>query len=143
MFNITNTFREFGYLIIRVGLGFMIMLHGYPKIMGGPELWANLGGAMGNLGITFAPVFWGFMAAFAEFFGGIFLMLGLFHRISALLLAFTMFVAAVMHIANGDSFIPQIAYPIELGIVFLGLFFMGPRKWALDNMINSKILSSR
>lgn len=105
--------------------------------MGGPDTWAFLGGTMENFGITFAPVFWGFMAAFAEFFGGIALMLGFFHRIAALMLTFTMIVAAVFHYTNGDPFMApgeaDIAYAVELGIVFLGLFFIGARKWSLDS----------
>ncbi|MCH8556998.1 MAG: DoxX family protein [Balneolia bacterium] len=137
-FYFSDTLREIGFLIIRVGIGFMIMLHGFPKIMGGPEMWTGLGGAMGNFGITFAPMFWGFMAAFAEFFGGILLILGFFHRIAALLLLSTMIVAATMHIAQGDDFIPHVAYPIELGIVFLGLFFVGARKWSLDSYFKKK-----
>lgn len=142
MFNFSENLREAGYLILRIGIGFMIMMHGLPKILGGPETWAFLGGAMENLGITFFPVFWGFMAAITEFLGGIFIMLGLFHRIAAILLTFTMGVAVLMHVANGDPFmepgVSDIAYPLELGIVFLALFFMGPRKWAVDNLIWKK-----
>ena len=33
---------------------------------GGPERYEELGGAMANIGITFAPMFWGFMAAITE-----------------------------------------------------------------------------
>jgi len=137
-FNFSDSIRNTGYLVIRVGFGFMIMLHGFPKIMGGPETWEQLGMAMGNLGITFAPVFWGFMAAITEFVGGIFLMLGFFHRLTALLLTITMFVATVMHISAGDPFMPAVANPIKMGIVFIGLFLMGPKTWALDNLINKR-----
>jgi len=130
--------QEFGYLILRIGLGIMIALHGYPKIAGGMERWEALGGAMTHLGIDFFPAFWGFMAASAEFFGGIFLALGLFYRPAAFLLTITMIVATAMHIGNGDPFIPSISYPLELGIVFLAMFLMGPRKWAIDNVLDKK-----
>lgn len=30
-------YRNTGLLIIRIGLGVMMMLHGYPKLLGGPE----------------------------------------------------------------------------------------------------------
>ena len=73
-------YRDEGLLILRIGLGIMFILHGLPKMMGGPEQWAGLGMAMGNLGITFAPAFWGFMAAFAELVGGICLLLGIMLR---------------------------------------------------------------
>lgn len=137
-----DTLRDAGMLVLRFGIGFMIMLHGYPKITGGPETWAFLGSTMANIGITFWPVFWGFMAAVTEFFGGIFLMLGLLHRLSAALLTFTMFVAAMMHYSNGDPFMqpggPDIAYAVELGIVFLAMALLGPGKYALDNLIFKK-----
>ena len=57
---------DVGLLIIRVGIGGIFMGHGFPKIMGGVELWTRLGGSMSMLGIDFLPAFWGFMAAFSE-----------------------------------------------------------------------------
>jgi putative oxidoreductase len=142
MFNFSDNLRDAGYLILRVGIGFMIMMHGLPKILGGPDTWAFLGQQMGNLGITFFPVFWGFMAAITEFGGGILIMLGLFHRVSALLLSFTMLVAIIYHVTNGDPMMSNeggsYSNALELGIVFLALFFIGPRKWAVDNLIWKK-----
>jgi len=62
--------RDLGLLILRVGLGVMMMTHGIPKLAGGPAEWARVGGAMGRLGVHFAPTFWGLMAASSETFGG-------------------------------------------------------------------------
>jgi putative oxidoreductase len=92
-----------GLLVLRVGIGIMFLLHGAPKLFGGPSKWTGVGGAMGNLGITFMPAFWGFMAGLAEFGGGLLLILGLFVRPAAAFLIFTMFVAAMNHIAGGDG----------------------------------------
>jgi len=137
-FKFSESIQELGYFILRIGLGFMIMLHGYPEIAGGMERWEALGGAMIHIGIDFYPAFWGFMAAAAEFFGGIFLMLGLFFRPATIMLVVTMLVATMMHLGIGDPFIPKASYPLELGIVFLAMFFMGPRKWSMDNMLVKK-----
>ena len=58
---------DFGLLLIRLGIGLSIVIfHGWEKISGGPALWGALGGNMSNLGISFAPVMWGFMAALME-----------------------------------------------------------------------------
>lgn len=122
--------KDIGLLILRLGIGVMFIMHGLPKITGGPERWEALGGAMGALGIHFIPVFWGFMAAFAEFFGGIFLIFGLLWRPATFLLFFTMLVAALFHLERGDGFKGS-AHAIELGIVFLGLFFTGPGKYII------------
>src|SRR5689334_1712788 len=108
--------RDLGLLILRVGIGLMFMFHGWPKITGGSEMWTSIGGSMGNLGIDFAPTFWGFMAAFAEFFGGLLLVLGLFFRITNVLLVFTMIVAAIVHLKGDDGF-GGASHAIEAGIL--------------------------
>ncbi len=90
--------KDLGLLILRLGVGLSTAIfHGYGKIFGGPERWERIGGAMGNLGISFLPAFWGFMAAFSEFFCSIFLILGILFRPAALFLAFTMFIATLNH----------------------------------------------
>ena len=55
-----------GLLILRIGIGIMFMLHGAPKLLGGPEQWEKQGRVMQNLGIDFLPAFWGFMAGFSD-----------------------------------------------------------------------------
>jgi putative oxidoreductase len=126
-----SRFREFGLLAMRVGLGVMFVVHGSGKMFGGPEAWGQIGLAMGNLGIHFAPIFWGFMAAFSEFAGGILFILGFLFRPAALLLTFTMVVASTMHLSQGDPF-GVYSHAVELGIVFFSLIFVGPGKLSID-----------
>lgn len=131
IFSSLSKYSDLGLLIIRIGLGIMFLMHGYPKVMGGPEKWEKIGGAMGNVGINFLPVFWGFMAAIAEAGGGILLALGLFFRPAAMALAFTMVIAALVHIKD-EGTIMSASHAIEVGIVFLGLIFTGPGKYSID-----------
>ena len=112
----------------------MFLFHGAPKIFGGPEKWEKLGMVMGYLGIHFIPVFWGFMAGFSEFFGGLCIILGLFFRPACSLLVLTMTVAAVRHFSIGDG-LGGASHAIEDGIVFLSLIFMGPGKYSLDEFL--------
>lgn len=123
--------RDLGLLILRIGIGVMFMIHGWPKIAGGMEMWTGLGGSMSNLGIEFAPAFWGFMAAFAEFFGGLLLAWGLFFRVTNLLLVFTMIVAALVHLKGEDGF-GGASHAIEAGILFFSFLFIGPGRYSLD-----------
>lgn len=120
-----------GLLVMRVGIGITIFLHGLPKLMGGPEAWEGLGGTMATFGITFAPTFWGFMAAFAEAIGGLLLAVGLFARPVAFLLIGTMVVAVGMHVSKGDGF-SGYGHALDLLIVFAGLLLTGPGKYSLD-----------
>lgn len=120
-----------GLLVIRILIGITFIIHGYPKLTGGMETWTFLGGAMKNIGIDFMPAFWGFLCAIAEFFGGIFLALGLLTRVSSVALFLTMMVATIFHFAKGDSF-DVTSHAIECGVVFLGFMFMGAGKYSLD-----------
>ncbi len=129
--------RNIGLLILRLGLGLMFILHGYPKIFGGPEMWTEIGTSMQYLGIDFAPMFFGFMAGITEFFGGIFLLLGLFFRPSVILLIVVMVVATATHIGSGDPF-STYSHSIELGIVFISLLFIGPGKYNLDKKLEKR-----
>lgn len=126
-----GNYKNTGLLLMRVGLGVMMIMHGYPKLFGGPEMWSGVGGAMKNIGIDFFPAFWGFMAACAEALGGLLILLGLLFRPACIFLLFTMVIAALMHLANGDG-IMQASHAIELGFVFIGLLFIGPGKYSVD-----------
>src|SRR6188768_572793 len=103
-------YRDAGLLFMRLGLGVIIMLHGLPKLMGGPAKWKGVGMAMGNLGISIYPKFWGFLAATTEGIGGMLLIIGIFYRPVALLLAFTMAVAALQHHYSGDNFMAKTSH---------------------------------
>jgi len=126
-----------GLLVIRIGIGASFIAHGLPKLLGGPETWEQLGGAVQYIGIDFAPMFFGFMAAISETFGGLLLMLGLFFRPILVLLISTMVVAMFYHIGNDDGF-SAISHPLELGILFAGLMFTGSGKFSLDKILFKK-----
>jgi putative oxidoreductase len=126
-----SKYSDIGLLIIRLGLGIMFIMHGYPKLTGGPEKWEKLGGAMGNVGVNFLPVFWGFLAAITEAVGGLLFALGLFFRPTAFALAFTMLIATLVHLSGGDG-VMGASHSIEVGIVFFGFILVGPGKYSID-----------
>jgi putative oxidoreductase len=124
-------YRNTGLLIMRVGLGIMMIMHGYPKLFGGTEKWEKIGGAMTNIGIDFAPTFWGFMAATAEGVGGVLILLGLFFRPTCILIIFTMIIAAITHLSKGDGLMGA-SHAIELAFAFAGLLVLGAGKYSVD-----------
>ncbi len=125
---------DLGLLILRIGIGLIFIGHGYPKLMGGPERWENVGSAMSYLGIDSLHIVFGFLAATAELFGGIFLILGLYTLPALALLICTMVVAFIMQLFSGADF-PAIAYPFTMATVFVALLFMGPGKMSVDNKL--------
>ncbi|MGR3294477.1 MAG: DoxX family protein [Candidatus Scalindua sp.] len=126
-----DKYRDIGLLILRVGIGVMFMIHGLPKLTGGPEKWEMLGGTMKSLGVGFAPMVWGFMAAFSECAGGLLLVLGFFTRPACFFLLTTMIVAVSMHISKGDPFVAY-SHAMEAGILFISLILIGPGKYSID-----------
>ena len=71
-------YSDYAPLAIRLLLGTtLVFSHGIPKLMEGPERWEGSGRAMANLGITFAPMFWGFMVGATEALAGLLFWLGL------------------------------------------------------------------
>lgn len=126
--------KDWGLLILRVGIGSMFVFHGLPKIVGGSEKWHKIGEAVKFMGITQFYEFWGYMAAFAEFGGGILLMFGLLHRFVSLLLFLTMMVASVKHIAQGDDFVKS-SHALESTILFFSLILIGPGKLSFDQLL--------
>lgn len=124
-------YRNTGLLLLRIGLGIMFIIHGFPKLAGGPSGWTSLGGSMKVVGINFMPIFWGFMAAATETFGGFLLIVGLFFRPALILLVFTMIIAALVHFGQGEG-LQDASHAIELAIVFIGLIFIGPGKYSVD-----------
>ncbi len=129
-----SKYKDFGLLFLRIGIGGMFIFHGAPKMFGGPEGWERIGASMASVGIEFVPVFWGFMASFSEFIGGICIILGLFFRPACILLAITMTIAASGHLSRGEG-LRRAAHAIENGIVFLSLIFIGPGKYSLDEWL--------
>ncbi|MFH1071708.1 MAG: DoxX family protein [Candidatus Glassbacteria bacterium] len=124
--------RDWGLLVIRLGVGLAYMAHGWPIISGGVGFWTKLGGAMAVIGITFAPVFWGFMAAVSEFFGGLLVALGLFTRPAAGFMGFTMLIALSTHLSRGDAYAIY-SHPLKMVFVFIGLVLLGAGKYSFDN----------
>lgn len=128
--------RDLGLLIVRLGVGLsMAIFHGWGKISGGPELWTRVGGSMGNLGLSFLPTMWGFLAALSEFGCSILLVLGILFRPAAAMLAFTMFVAVNVHLhmpadAQNAGW-SGASHALELGSVYLALLLAGPGKYVL------------
>lgn len=79
--------KPLALLLLRAALGVIFIYHGYPK------LFVNAHGTMTMFGHMGFPSYFAIIAGVLETFGGALLILGLFTRIAALLLAGEMLIA--------------------------------------------------
>lgn len=132
---------DLGLLIVRIGFGLgFFWYHGLPKLTGGPERWAGVGGAMDSLGIGFVPVWFGLAAAIAEGVGGLLIALGLLFRPAAAAIFIVMVVATVNHMVTG---VGTPAHSFKNAWLFVGLFLIGPGKYSLDQLLADRARGDR
>jgi len=125
-----GNYKNFGLLIIRVGLGIMFIYHGYPKLTGGQKAWEQIGESTKYVGIHFMPMIWGLLCGVVETIGGAFLIIGFWFRPVCILLLINLLVAAVAQYHGGG--LQDAAHPIEDAVMFAGLIFVGPGKYSVD-----------
>lgn len=133
IFSSLSKYKNAGLLLMRIGIGLAMTLHGYPKLSGGSHKWGELGMALGPLGIHFLPVFWGFMASISEFFGGILIILGLGFRWACIFIGIVLAVALTGEVRGGGGF-SDFSHAYELLVVFLSLFIIGPGRYSVDKI---------
>ena len=119
------------YLLLRLGIGLLTILHGIPKMFGGIKMWRNLGTFMLPLGISFFPIFWGLLGALTEFVGGAALIFGLGTRLASFALILMMIVACIWHLDRRDSF-NIYSFPLTLIIVYATFLIIGGGNYSCD-----------
>lgn len=124
--------RDFGLLLLRVSVGVIMIIHGVPKFLGGTETLKEVGSAMAYLGVSYAPVFWGFMAAFSEVLGGLLLIVGFLFRPACFFLGFTMVVATLLKFSIDSEFGSVTAHPLTMTFLFFSLMFIGPGRFSVQ-----------
>lgn len=114
-------------LVLRLGMGILMMMHGYDKLVHFGDLQNKFMNFLG-LGSMISLA----LAVFAEFFCSLFIILGLFTRPAAIPLIITMLVV-IFKVNNGAVFIKAENAPLYL-IGFLVLLLLGPGKISVDSM---------
>jgi putative oxidoreductase len=116
---------DYTVLLLRIGAGLIIFTHGLPKLM---KVFAGDFGFADPIGL--GPELSLILAAFAEGICGLFIVLGLWTRLSAIVLSINMSVAFFFAHA-GDPFSTK-----EKSLLFLLLFvvilFTGGGKFSID-----------
>ena len=124
---------QWGLFIVRIMLGIIFIAHGGQKLLGvfgGPGLQGFAQWAWTTMKL---PAFLAYLAAFAEFVGGILLFLGVASELGALMIIPVM-IGAVFLVHWSQGFFSQnggFEYPFSLIFFLLAIVIGGPGKFAL------------
>jgi len=122
---------DFGRLLLRLALGFLMLFHGVNKLQYG---YGFVGAMLGKAGL---PVALSHGILVGEFVAPLFILLGLYTRPAALVQAFVMVMALyLVHTKDLWSLNEHGGYALELQMLYLfgslALFFLGAGRFSLS-----------
>ncbi|MHC5260444.1 DoxX family protein [Streptomyces sp. UC4497] len=131
--------RSVGPCVTRVACGAVMAVHGVDKLVHGPD---GFGAFLASLDVP-APSAVGWAVALGESLGGLFLVVGLLSRLTALLLSVHLCVALALVNTDTGFITPQqgaasgagAEFPLVLIAGFLAVALSGPGPVALDRVI--------
>lgn len=130
------SWARFADIPLRIMVGIVFLYHGYPKLLTAKGFKQHVQ-TVKSIGCR-PQVFWAFCSAFAEFAGGLALLLGGFTRIAGLLIALNMIVATYAKKVkwNLPFNIMQGGYEYDLVLIAaaLSLVLNGAGMYSLDAM---------
>ncbi|MGH9670094.1 MAG: DoxX family protein [Terriglobales bacterium] len=130
MMRILENMQPFALLVLRAVLGLVMAARGWLKVAGGM---AEFKGFLVSIGI---PGWMGYASAYAEFLGGILLIVGLLTRFAALTIFINMMVAVLtVHWKNGLLGAQGYQFPLALVAMAFALIFFGGGPISLDTAI--------
>jgi putative oxidoreductase len=133
--------REISWLIVRLAVGGTLLVHGWNKLMG-PGVAAFASGSLARRGIEPSlPL--AYVVFFLETVGAICIMLGLFTRVIAAMIAVEMAVITfVAHFPNGYSWNAPGGgweFPFMWGLIFLAIALRGGGPYSLDRKLGWEV----
>lgn len=122
-------FSDVGILILRVVLGLIMVIHGWPKIK-------NIKGTAEWMGQTFKPgIFWAVVISLIEFVGGLFLIFGFLTQIVAILVAIQ-FAVIILKMNFRKGFVNGYEFDLLIFAAALALVVLGSGHYSVDGFLD-------
>jgi putative oxidoreductase len=126
---------QWGYLLLRLTAGLMLIPHVWPKLVAGPAAIAT--NVMARRGVEPALVA-AYLAIIVELVGAVCITLGLFTRVVAALLVIEFLIIVKVHSVAG--WMAQGAeFPFLWLIVFIFILFRGGGRYSVDRMLGWEV----
>ena len=121
-------FSDWGLLVLRVVLGVILVVHGWPKLRGLKQTAVAFGG------MGFKPgMFWATIIMLLEFFGGLLLILGFFTQVVAFFVAIE-FVVILLKVKRKAPLVGGFELDLLIFAAALALLTLGAGRISLDSV---------
>jgi putative oxidoreductase len=124
------------WLVVRIGCGWVLLVHGWGKVTRGPSAYVK-----GFTEMGFDPALpWVWAGLIIEFGGGLAILLGLFTRFFAAAVAIQMAIITVLYWHNGFSWLNR-GYEFTLlwGMVAFAIALRGGGPYSLDRKLGIEL----
>lgn len=121
---------SWGLLILRLVGGTLLIFHGVPALVAGPENWLNMGHTAECVGLHQFYLQAGLCIALAEVLGAVLLLLGVFLRAGAGVVFLTSLLSVAIQLKLGHG-LNAATTPLLLSAIFLCLLITGPGHFRL------------
>jgi len=136
MFGSQERKTNFGLLIMRLGLAAALFIHSLPKLLNGSHAWQGHGTMLGFINVGVSASILGFTILLIEALGAVSLLFGYFFRIAGIVLFILFGLYSFNYFSIGYRTL--MLWSIGIAAVFLGLFFIGPGRFALTLKLEKK-----
>lgn len=125
--------ENFGKLFIRIFLGIYFVVIGVHFFVSGHDALIVLGTILKILGITFSPIFFGWVLASMHIICGMTILIGFLFRISCFLLGSVTLLEAIIALYTDKNFINGVAHIFLLSMILFGMMFVGGGRFSAKN----------
>ena len=136
MFGSQERKYNFGLLIMRMGLAGVLLIHSLPKLLSGAKAWEGVGKTLNFISLDAPESFIGLIFLLLAALGSISLLVGYFFRFACV----TLFIIFGIYFFNYFSigYTTLMLWSAGLAVVFLGLIFVGPGRYAIAVKLERK-----
>lgn len=132
LFRTQSFFQDIALLLLRIVIGGLMAHHGYGKVFGNPVKFVNY---VASIGVPLPTIF-GYAAIYAEFLGGILIVIGLLYRPATFAVAVTMLVAALG--AHGNDLLGDGELAVLYACTTFAMMLLGAGRFSADAILFSQ-----
>ncbi len=136
MFGSQDRKKDFGLLIMRLGLAAALLIHSLPRLFGGANAWKSVGTTLSFINVGVPPVLLGFVLLLLQALGAVSLVFGYFFR-SACAIMFAIFGLYFFNYFS-ISYQTLMLWSVALAAVFFGLIYVGPGRYSIAVKLEKK-----